>query len=95
MITHNSNNMISGMRLVGVFSCFLLLATCFLASCSSTDEDFFYQDEPRVRLVGEDTWAAGTDSVTFSFVAYTSDVTEQEIWLMHRLWARYKAATGW
>ncbi len=79
MITHNSNNMKSGMRLVGVFSCFLLLATCFLASCSSTDEDFFYQDEPRVRLVGEDTWAAGTDSVTFSFVAYASDVTEQEI----------------
>ena len=66
-------------RVVGVFSCFLLLAACFLASCGSSDEDFFYQDEPRVRLVGEDTWAAGTDSVTFSFVAYGSDVTEQEI----------------
>jgi len=49
-----------------------------LASCSS-DEDFFYQDQPRVRLVGENIWAAGTDSVTFSFVAFTSDVTEQEI----------------
>ena len=49
-----------------------------LASCAQ-DEDFFYQDQPRVRLVGENIWAVGTDSVTFSFVAYASDVTEQEI----------------
>lgn len=56
-----------------------LLFSLFMTSCSSTDENFFYQDEPRVRLVGENIWAAGTDSVTFSFVAYTSDVIQKEI----------------
>ena len=77
----NTNRIYSKTKAVakGLLSGSLLLAACFLASCSSADEDFFYQDEPRVRLVGEDTWAAGTDSVTFSFVAYGSDVTEQEI----------------
>ena len=48
--------------------CALGLLCVFCTSCSS-DEDFFYQDEPRVRLVGDKIWAVGTDSVTFSFVA--------------------------
>ena len=60
-------------------ACSLCCGTAAVLTACSTDEDFFYQDQPRVRLVGEKTWAAGTDSVTFSFVAYTSDVTEQEI----------------
>ena len=46
-------------------------------SACSTDEDFFYQDEPRVRLVGDYTWAVGTDSISFSFVAYPTTTTEQ------------------
>ena len=54
---------------------FFVVAT---TSCS-TDEDFYYQDEPRVRLVGEKTWAAGTDSVNFSFVAYQASFVEKEI----------------
>lgn len=58
--------------------CALGLVGALCASCS-TDEDFFYQDEARVRLVGERTWAAGTDSVTFSFVAYQSDFVQKEI----------------
>ena len=58
--------------------CTLGLLCAFCASCSS-DEDFYYQDEPRVRLVGEKMWAAGTDSVTFSFVAYQSDFTQMTI----------------
>ena len=52
--------------------------TLTLMGCS-TDEDFFYQDEPRVRWVGEEIWAVGTDSVTFSFVAYGMEVTEKTI----------------
>ena len=60
--------------------CALILLCALFASCS-TDEDFFYQDEPRVRLVGEEIWAVGTDSVTFSFVAYASDVTEKTIYV--------------
>lgn len=64
---------------MGALPCLLLFAASLLSSCSSTDEDFFYQDEPRVRLVGDYTWAVGTDSITFSFVVYGSEVTEKEI----------------
>ena len=59
--------------------CHLSFSAALLTSCSSTDEDFFYQDEPRVRLVGDYTWAVGTDSISFSFVAYGSEVTEKEM----------------
>ena len=66
-------------KALGASSCLLLLASFFLSACSSTDEDFFYQDEPRVRLVGDYIWAVGTDSISFSFVAYGSEVTEKEM----------------
>ena len=46
-----------------------------LASCS-TDEDFYYQDEPRVRLAGPSIWTAGSDSLTFSFVSYPAQTTQ-------------------
>ena len=62
----------------GVFSLLLPLSSLLFNSCSS-DEDFYYQDEPRVRLVGEKMWAAGTDSVTFSFVAYQAYFTQMTI----------------
>ena len=58
--------------------CGIVTALTALTACSS-DEDFYYQDEPRVRLVGEKTWAAGTDSVTFSFVAYPATTVEMVI----------------
>ena len=58
--------------------CALGLLCVFCTACSS-DEDFFYQDEPRVRLVGDKIWAVGTDSVTFSFVAYPADFTQMTI----------------
>ena len=59
--------------------CHLSVSAALLTSCSSTDEDFFYQDEPRVRLVGDYIWAVGTDAISFSFVAYGSEVTEKEM----------------
>ncbi|MGM9704172.1 MAG: DUF4843 domain-containing protein, partial [Prevotella sp.] len=46
-----------------------------LASCSS-DEDFFYRDEARIRLVGPEIWTAGSDSLTFSFVTTEAGTTE-------------------
>lgn len=49
------------------------MAMLGLASCS--DEDFLYQDQARVRLVGPNIYTAGTDSLTFSFVTYPSDTT--------------------
>ncbi|MCR5131659.1 MAG: DUF4843 domain-containing protein [Prevotella sp.] len=68
------------MVIVGAFSLLFPLFSLLLTGCS-TDEDFFYQDEPRVRLVGEKTWAAGTDSVTFSFVTYPQDTIEKTIYV--------------
>ena len=79
MITNIFNHIRIKEKMMGACSCLLLIAACFFTSCSSTDEDFFYQDQPRVRLVGENIWAAGTDSVTLSFVVFGSDVTEKEI----------------
>ena len=46
-----------------------------LASCSS-DEDFFYRDEARIRLVGPEIWTVGSDSLTFSFVTTAAGTTE-------------------
>lgn len=56
---------------------FIALATLLaLASCSS-DEDFFYRDEARIRLVGPEIWTAGSDSLTFSFVTTTAGTIEK------------------
>lgn len=55
---------------------FIVLTTLLaLASCSS-DEDFFYRDEARIRLVGPEIWTAGSDSLTFSFVTTAAGTTE-------------------
>ena len=79
MIEKNIKMTIAGVKVLFslIIPCSLLLT---ISSCS-TDEDFFYQDEPRVRLVGEKIWAAGTDSVSFSFVAYQSSVVEKDIYV--------------
>lgn len=59
-----------------------LCVSCGIAtittSCSK-DEDFYYQDQPRVRLEGEKIWAVGSDSVTFSFVSYPASTIEKTI----------------
>lgn len=47
-----------------------------LAACSN-DQDFYYQDTARVRLVGPEVWTVGSDSLTFSFVTYPADTTEK------------------
>ena len=51
------------------------LALIICVACS-TDENFYYQDTPRVRLVGPETWAVGTDSILFSFVTYPQETKE-------------------
>lgn len=53
----------------------VLLSAVTLMSCAS-DEDFYYQDTPRIRLVGPSMWTAGTDSLTYSFVAYGEETTQ-------------------
>ena len=52
--------------------------TALCTSCSS-DEDFFYRDEPRIRLAGPHVWTAGSDSLTFSFVSYTATTTVMDM----------------
>lgn len=39
---------------------------CLFTACEN--DGFYYQDEPRVRLVGPEKWAVGTDSLEYSFV---------------------------
>jgi len=57
----------------------LVLAACMAAALSACSvDDFTYQDEARVRLGGPEIYAAGTDSLTFSFVTY-SDETQQMV----------------
>ncbi len=53
-------------------------AAAALTACS-TDEDFYYQDTPRVRLVGPSMWTAGSDSLTYSFVAYSAETTNVQL----------------
>ena len=71
MITNNIKSILCG--------CLLLCGVAAAFTACSKDEDFYYQDEPRVRLVGEKMWAAGTDSVTFSFVAFPASFVEKDI----------------
>lgn len=47
-----------------------------MVACSN-DQDFYYRDTPRVRLVGPEAWTVGSDSLTFSFVTYPTDTTEK------------------
>lgn len=56
-------------------ACACLSASLGLASCS--DDDFLYQDQARVRLVGPWNYTAGSDSLTFSFATSASDVMEK------------------
>lgn len=47
------------------------LAALAFTACSV--DDFTYQDTARLRLEGPEIYAAGTDSLTFSFVTYPED----------------------
>jgi len=51
----------------------MLCLTALSAACSV--DDFVYQDTARIRLVGPKMYAVGSDSLTFSFVTSSEDVT--------------------
>lgn len=61
-----------------------LLSAFLLAGCEN--DGYYYCDQPRIRLLGEEIWTLGTDSLLFSFVAYGTDVTTMamnvEAWVM-------------
>lgn len=53
---------------------YILMAAVAVAALSSCENDgFYYQDEPRVRLVGDENWTLGTDSLELSFTTYAGD----------------------
>ena len=56
----------------------LLLAVIGIFTACENDK-FYYQDEARVRIEGPYEWAVGTDSLTFSFAVYPSQVLEQDM----------------
>lgn len=59
-------------------STILLLAVIGMFTACENDK-FYYQDEARVRIEGPYEWAVGTDSLTFSFAVYPSQVTDQNM----------------
>lgn len=61
------------LKSIAVFS----LAVITLSACSV--DDFTYQDTARVRLEGPEIYAAGTDSLTFSFVTYSAETQQMEM----------------
>ena len=56
----------------------LLLAVIGMFTACENDK-FYFQDDARVRIEGPYEWAVGTDSLTFSFAAYPSQVQEQDM----------------
>lgn len=48
--------------------------SCLLAFSACENDAFLYQDDARVRLVGDKIWAVGTDSVEFSFVSQPNNL---------------------
>lgn len=50
----------------------LLAAVAVLGMASCSNDDFLYQDQARVRLVGPKIYTSGTDSLNFSFVTVPS-----------------------
>ncbi len=57
--------------------CLALATSLMMTSCS--DEDFLYQDQARVRLVGPKNYTAGSDSLTFTFATSSIDMVEKEM----------------
>ena len=54
----------------------LLISVIGMFNACENDK-FYFQDDARVRIEGPYEWAVGTDSLTFSFAAYPSQVQEQ------------------
>lgn len=50
----------------------ILAAVAVLGMASCSNDDFLYQDQARVRLVGPKIYTSGTDSLNFSFVTVPS-----------------------
>lgn len=56
---------------------FLLAVAGMFTACEN--DKFYYQDEARARIEGPYEWAVGTDSLTFSFATYPSQITTQDL----------------
>ncbi len=56
-----------------------LLCLVALLGTSCENDGFYYQDVARVRLVGPEIWTTGTDSLEFTFVTQSADVTTYQM----------------
>ncbi len=56
---------------------FPVLSLVIWTSCEN--DGFYYQDEARIRLVGEKIWSLETDSVEYSFLTEPQGTTEKQI----------------
>jgi len=56
----------------------LILLVIFLSASCSQDEDFFYQDQPRVRIEGPSIWTLDTDSLEYSFLTNPNDTVHMD-----------------
>lgn len=57
----------------------MLVCAVAMALTACSVDDFTYQDTARVRLEGPEIYAAGTDSLTFSFVTYSAETQQMEM----------------
>lgn len=58
----------------------LLLAAVSLFGLTACENDgFYYQDDARVRLVGDENWTLGTDSLELSFLTVTGDEAKIDV----------------
>jgi len=55
----------------------ILFVVCLSTSCSH-DEEFFYQDQPRIRIEGPSIWALGSDSLEYSFLTNSEDTVHMD-----------------
>lgn len=67
-----SNRYNKGWKGIAVFLPLYLFAFLFL-TVSCDDDDFLYRDTARVRLIGDENWTLGTDSLELSFLTITGD----------------------
>lgn len=78
MLSNKHNNKVwKDMAVAGFLP--LCLFTFLLLPASCSDDDFLYQDTPRVRLVGDSNWTLGTDSLTVSFLTISGDETAIDV----------------
>lgn len=62
---------------IRIYILLTIMAVGGLISCEN--DGFYYQDKARVRLVGDDNWTLGTDSLELSFTTHTGNEAQIKV----------------